>query len=278
MSFKESLIPQNQDMREFDPIQKEYLEEYIYALIDPRDNKVFYIGQSKGNSNRVFDHFNEAEDYLNDNTKSLSSKVLRIIDIWLNEEDVEWAIVACRIDKDSNPLDIVESALIDILPLSQNGPALNAISGHHSTYLTKEGVAELAAARINPTQAFETVFIFPVHNSISDGTSVYEATRKYWYVTQANQNIQNAVAIGLSNNISKGVFSIDSWNLNTSNKKHEFNGSELNNDLKNKNWWNIIQKSKGYWQRGNYLIIELDGNGKFRFIRGNPDKGWYDLV
>lgn len=277
MSFEKNIV-QNMDMREFDQLQMDYLGEYIYCLIDPRDNKVFYVGQSKGNSNRLFEHFKEAEDYLKGNTRKLTSKVLRIIDIWLNEEDVEWAIVACRINKNSNPLDIVESALIDILPLSQNGPALNAISGHHSTYLTKEEVIELAAEQINPTQAFESVFIFPIHNSTSDGTSTYEATRMHWYVTKDNQSRENSIAIGLSNTISKGVFSIDNWTLNTTNNKHEFNGRELNNQLVNKKWWNIIQKAKGYWQRGNYLIVEFDGNGKFRFIRGNPDKSWYNLV
>ena len=277
MSFEKNII-QNLDMREFDQQQKDYLGEYIYTLIDPRDKKVFYIGQSKGNSNRLFDHFKEAEEYLNDNSTKLSSKVLRIIDIWLNEEDVEWAIVACRIDNNSNPLDIIESALIDVLPLSQNGPALNAISGHHSTFLTKEQVVELAAVKINPTQAYETVFIFPIHNSTSDGSSPYEATRKHWYVTNSNQNRENSIAIGISNNISKCVFTINSWNLNTDNNKHEFNGIPLDNELVNKNWLEIIKRAKGYWQRGNYLIVEFDGNGKFRFLRGNPDKSWFNLV
>lgn len=36
---------------------------YVYALVDPRNNKEFYIG--KGKNNRVDDHFKELEKYLN---------------------------------------------------------------------------------------------------------------------------------------------------------------------------------------------------------------------
>lgn len=42
---------------------------YVYGLIDPRTNKIFYIG--KGSDNRVFDHEKEAE-------KSLTSEKQKI--------------------------------------------------------------------------------------------------------------------------------------------------------------------------------------------------------
>ena len=44
----------------------ESLAYYVYALIDPRDNRIFYIGKGKGN--RIFQH---AKDALYDEDKSL---------------------------------------------------------------------------------------------------------------------------------------------------------------------------------------------------------------
>ncbi|MFH7524784.1 hypothetical protein AB2J22_04520 [Aeromonas sp. A5] len=38
----------------FDESTFQKLQYYVYALIDPRDNKPFYVG--KGKENRIFDH------------------------------------------------------------------------------------------------------------------------------------------------------------------------------------------------------------------------------
>lgn len=65
--------------RSFDPIQKQKLGKYIYALRDPRDRKIFYVGQ--GSNDRVFAHFNEAGNYANTSVPitDMSSKIIRIL-------------------------------------------------------------------------------------------------------------------------------------------------------------------------------------------------------
>ena len=59
----EGVQPKNQEMREFDDLQKKRLGLYVYALRDPRDEKLFYVGQ--GERDRVLSHFKEAENALN---------------------------------------------------------------------------------------------------------------------------------------------------------------------------------------------------------------------
>lgn len=268
--------PQNRNIRHFDELQQERLGNYIYALRDPRDNKVFYIGQATQN-NRLFDHFVEAENFLNGQTNEASPKVMRIIEIWSEDEDVDWFILAHGLNEETNILDAVESAAIDLLANSQNGAALNRVAGPHSTFLNREMLTDLGATPVNPDNELSTVFIFPIQRQLANGISPYESTRRAWYVAQRFRNINRAIAVGLSNYISRGVFNIDNWH--DFNDKHEFDGQEANMpDLLNKNWYSIISSSFGYWKRGNYLIVEFNGNGQYRFKRGNPDKDtWYEL-
>jgi hypothetical protein len=42
----------------FDQKTQQELKSYVYMLLDPQDNKPFYVG--KGNDNRVFEHMNLA--------------------------------------------------------------------------------------------------------------------------------------------------------------------------------------------------------------------------
>jgi hypothetical protein len=260
--------------RSFDDLEKQELGKSIYALRDPRDGKIFYIGQ--GVDDRIFNHFTEAEDCLKQN-KVASSKVIRILDIWKNNEDVDWFIVAHNLQQEYNTdkfSDIVESAVIDVLSQSQNGICLNEIKGPKSSMLTQEDIKLLAAAPINPTFAMDKVFIFPIQNGLADGKSEYDATRSAWYVKQEYQGTP-AYAVGIKNGISHGSFLIDEWK--PIGNKHEFRGTEFD-ALKGKSWLSILSKVKGYWQRGNYIIVKFDGNGKCKIIRGAGQENiWFDL-
>ena len=59
-SFKQSVI--------------ESLKYYVYALVDPRDNRIFYVG--KGIANRVYQH---AQAALAEDTQSLKLNTIREI-------------------------------------------------------------------------------------------------------------------------------------------------------------------------------------------------------
>lgn len=265
-------IQGNLSKRSFDDLESKKIGNYVYALRDPRDGKIFYIG--KGRENRLFDHFKDAENVLKNNCIA-TSKEIRILDIWKNDEDVDWFLVAHNLTEAN--INQVEAAVIDAVGESQNGMCLNEIRGPYSTLLTQEDLIPIGAQPVNPTEPLQRVFIFPIQNGLAEGRSPYDATRSAWTITKNNMQIP-AYAVGLRNKISVGSYSIDAWN-HVSNNKYEFTGKDYN-ALLNKNWASILGRVMSYWKRGNYIIVEFDGNGKYKILRGvgADQKGnWFDL-
>lgn len=270
--------------RSFDIIQKEKLGKYIYALRDPRDRKIFYVGQ--GMNNRLFEHFNEAENCLNMSLpfKQMNSKVIRILDIWNNSEDVEWIILAHNLPIDNNISDFIEAAIFDGLSESQNGETLNEVSPPNSSRLLPDDLDAMAAEFVNPSTPYEYVFIFPIQNALMRGVKPYNATRTTWLVSNFYQTVHNAYAVGLKNSISKGSFQISSWSSVTGTNKQKFYSPGHPNPkdyqpLLNKNWNNVLAVAKGFWQRGNYLIVTFNGKGQFKIIRGSRDTTtWHNCI
>jgi hypothetical protein len=106
-----------------------------------------------------------------------------------------------------------------------------------------------------------------------------------WYVNHTNRNLQNSIAVGLRYAISIGSYQINNWtNTVLDSNKHEFTAvhhptPNTYAPLQNKNWINVLDKAKGFWQRGNYLIVDFDGQGHFRIKRGSQDRTtWHDCI
>lgn len=268
--------------RSFDINQKEKLGKYIYALRDPRDGKVFYVGQ--GVNDRVFDHFNEAEGCLKNSLpfNIMSSKTIRILDVWNNNEDVEWIILSHNLPIDDHISDLIESAVYDGLSESQNGEPFNEFSPPKSTRLLPGDIEAMAAEFVDPIMPIRNVFVFPIQNALIRGVNPYDATRSTWSVSTGFQSLSPSFAVGLKNSISKGSFVISMWNNVVGTSKQEFQSQDHPNPqsfepLLNKNWNNVLAAAKGFWQRGNYLIVDFDGKGNFRIVRGSRDpETWHN--
>lgn len=129
---------------------------------------------------------------------------------------------------------------------------------------------------INPQKAYPKVFIFHISKGLKTHGSVYEATRQAWRKRNCLLQEPLGIAVGVNDGISVGVFEILSWHPSQEEKKWKFEGKEID-DLLDYDYSKITSEA-GYWQRGNYLGVEFDGKGHFRFFLGKKDKGtWYPL-
>lgn len=265
--------------QDLDALTLAKLGRYVYALRDPRDRKVFYIGKAGGadghGNERVFHHFDEARRALESPQASYSAKVRRIVEIWAAGESVEWFIVRHGLEPvDDAAVLHVEAALIDMLEISQNGPALNAQRGHYAAdhgLLSSNDVRALAVPPVMPVDECwlnRPVFIFPVHNAIDGGLDAFSATCGDWSVSEAFRRQPDALAVGVARGLSVGAFDITGWQQ--VGKLWRFQGTSLDeSDLHLRSYLGVISRAIGYWMRGNFLVVEFLPGRAFRFLRGS---------
>lgn len=263
---------------------QEKLGLYVYVLIDPRTKQVFYVGrggdaEDRGGNDRVLAHFREAATYARKGTLDRPSrKVLRILEIWNSGVDVVWWIVRRDI---RNPAICkqIEAALIDAFSVT-GFPTLNAAKGYGSSesgLLSSEDVMLLNPPPINPKRRHKVVFMFPINKLYSERKNLYEATRKRWNVSEEWRGQQGAIALGINSKTSAAAFEVKNWRK--SGGKFAFTGVDVtdDNELARCSVAKIIDSTLGYWQRGSFVIVEFDGRGHFRFLRGSEDKRYFAL-
>lgn len=164
----------------FDEKTSQELNYYVYMLLDPQNNKPFYIG--KGVNNRVFDHINLA---LADSEIS-NAKYEKIREITGRGQNIIHLIVRHGL-REKEALQI-ESSLIDAL--NHLGYKLsNQQSGHKSIekgLMTSEEIIRLYNAQ-PLTEISGDCIIININRRYKrgiGGQSIYEATKETWTIAK----------------------------------------------------------------------------------------------
>lgn len=284
--MEERKLP-NQE-RPFDNNINIELGYHVYALFDPENGEIFYVGKAGGKEGRgnarVLSHFEEARN--RDVNAENSAKIRKIHEIWRRGQDVEWKILRSGLASESEAF-TVEAALIDTLEACGH-KLLNSQGGHHSNrrgVSTRADVYVLAAPKVVvaniPSGLRERpIFIFNIQNAINKmwkelGKPDYlAATRRAWNVAPKWRRMENAIAIGLVDGISRVAFEIDEWKPDDIlPNRYEILPKplpeELEAELRERNFAEILEPCKGYMQFGNYPIIKFPANGDtIVFLRG----------
>lgn len=210
-------------MTEFSTKCKEELGYYVYALVDPRDNRIFYIG--KGCGDRVFAHCNVA---INDDDESLKLNLIR--EILASKQQVKHYILRHKLTEDEAL--IVESVLIDFLTYPEfNHESLltNIVSGHHQWDRGIKTVEEIAAIydceKIVPNEKDHLLLVslnktFDLARKNDDNVDLYDITRKSWAIAKYKAPQINYV-LGVYQGIVRSVIKVKrfSWILDGNNRE-----------------------------------------------------------
>lgn len=276
----------------FDDLVANKLGHYVYVLIDPKTAQPFYVGKGGGcaglGNRRIFDHFDEARRGIGKER----DKIAKIQEIWEASGDVQWKIVRSGLASDQEAL-LVESALIDIMREMQI-PLTNKQSGHGSAESGMKSRTELrawCAPKLDPSSLPNSlknrpIFLFNIANGVSDrrtkypddGSDLYlEATCQFWNVAKKCRALERALAVGCINGITRTAVKIERWEQ-ISKTRWEIVPHSITEEMQDldaltfQNVSAILDHCKGYWQRGNFLVIRIDDNNDIAVLRGSRNR------
>jgi hypothetical protein len=170
---------------------------YVYLYVDPRDNRVFYVGKGKGA---------RALAHLDDQAKEGVRAVIA---------ELESAGMIPRIEilahglLDAEVAFRVESAAIDLLGIENLG---NAVRGHHSSKgrMSLEEVVALYTRK--PARIQEPAILIRISRLYRYGMTaveLYDATRSAWKVGARRGLVELAFAV--HEGVVREVYRVEDW-------------------------------------------------------------------
>ena len=182
---------------------------YVYALIDPRNNQVFYIG--KGIGNRVFSHEIESEK----SPKSEKAKLKRIQEIEAAGFDVKRVIVNWSMTE--SEAFAAEAALINMLSFLSADMLTNAVAGHHvHEAMTVEDFDLLyGAEHLKQEDIQHSIMVIKINKLYRKGMNpkeLYDIVRGNWRASMVSIQKRNVEYVfGVYNQLIVAVYKPDEW-------------------------------------------------------------------
>lgn len=149
------------------------LEHYVYALVDPRDKSIFYVGKASSN-NRAFDHLN-----IGNGEQEKHNRIRQIREAGY-EPGVEVLRYGLKSAKDSFE---VEAAVIDALGLEN---LTNKVRGH-GIDRGRQKACEVERLHGSKASAIEDIrdrymlfFVNRTYSPTKTEQELYDSTRQFW--------------------------------------------------------------------------------------------------
>ena len=182
---------------------------YVYALIDPRDNKVFYIG--KGTGNRVFSHEVESGKSLN----SEKNKLQKIREIendgfFVKRLVVNWGLSEAEAF-------VAEATLINLLNYMPSVQLTNEVAGHHvhESLTVEEFESQYGAIPLEIEDIKHSILVIKINKLYRRGMSnaeLYDAVRGFWAASLKSIEARKVKYVfGVYNGLIVAVYQPDEW-------------------------------------------------------------------
>ena len=182
---------------------------YVYALVDPRNDEVFYIG--KGTENRVFSHEIESQKA----PESEKQKLRTIQEIENEGLNVKRLIVNWGLNEEKAFAS--ESTLINLLKYIPSFNLSNEVSGHHvhECLTVEEFERQYGAVPLKPDEIKHSIMVIKINKLYRRGMSkseLYDAVRGYWSASLNSIKARKVEYVfGVYNSLIVAVYKPDEW-------------------------------------------------------------------
>lgn len=187
------------------PLTVDKIAYYVYALIDPRTKKVFYVGKGKGN--RIYAHVEASEAV---DTKEVD-KIATIRAIRSAGKQVGHVVI--RHGLSESEAFAVEASLINYIESVQKIALTNLMSGH---YTAESGIRTIEDIEIQyeakPAVITHPMVLIRINQAYKPGmtkSALYEVTRKHWKMSPRVKSYRYACAVYLG--IVRDVYEVSRW-------------------------------------------------------------------
>lgn len=209
----------------------ERLSYYVYALIDPRTKKVFYVGKGKGN--RIYAHV-EASELVDVNEVE---KIKTIREIRASGKEVKHVVI--RHGLTESEAFAVEAAMIEYIQGVQKHALTNLQDGHYNYELGLRTIEDIEIQYEAPEAVFaEPMILIRVNRLYVPGMKpkeLYDATRMQWRVGSRAFKLKYACAVYLG--IIREVYEIKEWSpmeVINGHQRHGFTGKVAPSAIRDK--------------------------------------------
>jgi hypothetical protein len=182
---------------------------YVYALVDPRNDKVFYVG--KGTGNRVFSHEIESGK----SRESEKKKLQHIREIENCGYSVRRLIINWGLTE--NEAFIAEATLINLLNRMPDIQLTNEVSGHHvhESLTTEEFELQYGAVPLEKEDIKHSILVIKINKLYRRGMSdaeLYDSVRGFWAASLKSIEARKVKYVfGVYNGLILGVYKPDAW-------------------------------------------------------------------
>jgi hypothetical protein len=219
----------------------EKVETYVYILIDPRNNKIFYVGKGKGN--RIFQHVKGGlKEETRNGEESLKTSLIK--EIIKSGHEVKHFIVRHGLT-DEVALEI-ESAIIDLLSNEylKLSDLTNEVKGHDSWERGMTTADELNLRySAEPVDIKEPAIIFTInqlYNENMTAEELYNATHCCWNVGVDREKAKYAIAAYAG--LVREVYEIEKWQPSKVEGRWEFTGKIADDEIRKRYLYKSLEK------------------------------------